>query len=82
MENRDNCLLRSRSRDAPDPSASSDLDSSVEGEPSPGRHQQGDNHVTSNGEKVSTSFVKQIYENTELLTTIDFYMIEPLIIVS
>ncbi|XP_017262424.1 sterol O-acyltransferase 1 [Kryptolebias marmoratus] len=49
MENGGNNLLRSRSRDAPNLSASSDLDNSLERESSPGGHQQGDNHITSNG---------------------------------
>lgn len=66
MENGDVNVLRSRSRGAPNVSASSDLDSSLEGDPSPGRHQQGDNHITSNGEDITTSFFRQINENNEL----------------
>lgn len=55
MESEDDAILRLRSRAIPTMPTFPDLKSSLDGELSPGKGQQSseDNHITSNGEKIS-----------------------------
>lgn len=56
MDSEDDAILRLRSRAIPTMPTFPDLKSSLDGELSPGKGQQSseDNHITSNGEKIST----------------------------
>lgn len=56
MDSEEDAILRLRSRAIPTMPTFPDLKSSLDGELSPGKGQQSseDNHITSNGEKIST----------------------------
>jgi len=74
MESKDDSFLRSRSRAFPKMPSFPDLNSSLDGESSPEKDQQdnGDNHITSNGEKNLISSIAEPSEKPLTFTTVDF----------